>query len=118
MYTIKTDSPPIAFDISTSSTSYALGMNDGSIIVRSQVVEEPGEEKTEDDLEGIVINTETKSTKVSKSYKYFYRGAYMKAKEDEIKVLLSTICYHISLSIFPLPYSLITLPNSPPIQRN
>ncbi len=88
MYTIKTESPPIAFDISSNSTAYALGTNDGSLIVRSlENAAEPGTEaEGDEDFGGIIINTETKSTKVSKNYRYFYRGAYVKAREDEIKV--------------------------------
>ncbi len=43
-------------------------------------------ETENDDLDGIIVNTESASTKVSKGYRYFYRGAYVKAKEDEIKV--------------------------------
>jgi hypothetical protein len=91
LYSIKTESPPIAFDISNDSSAYALGTNDGSIIIRALVVEESkteAEAEDDDDMNGIIINTESKSTKVSKNYKYFYRGAYVKAKEDEIKVLI------------------------------
>jgi len=73
-----------------------MGLNTGEIIVRS--FQEPKEEEQtgaqgDEEFGGIIINTETPSTKVTKNYKYFYRGAYVKAKDDEIKVFFS---FHIT----------------------
>ena len=79
------ESAPIAFDIAENSSAYAIGTNNGEIVVRTLKIEE--EEKIDDNLEGIVLSIENNENRsISKNYKYFYRGAYVKAKEDEIKV--------------------------------
>lgn len=78
------ESPPIAFDIAKNSSAYAVGTNNGEIVVRTFQQEE---EKNEDELEGIILNIENNEGRsTSKNYKYFYRGAYTKASSDEIKV--------------------------------
>ena len=79
------ESAPIAFDIAENSSAYEVGTNNGEIVVRTLKIEE--EEKIDDNLEGIVLSIENNENRsISKNYKYFYRGAYVKAKEDEIKV--------------------------------
>jgi len=78
------ESPPIAFDIARNSSVYAVGTNNGEIIVRTLKIEE---ESNEEELEGVILNIENNENRqTSKNYKYFYRGAYIKAEQDEIKV--------------------------------
>jgi hypothetical protein len=83
LYSLKVESPPLALDIARDSSAYAFGTNDGSVVVRTY--QQPMEHEAEDSSK-LLVNTEVPPPQKGKSYRYFYRGAYVKAKEDEVKV--------------------------------
>ena len=82
-YKIKVPSEIFAMDFSADGNHFALGLNDGSLIIKSKsiekVVEVDEEQKIFDALEPELIST-------SKNYKYFFRGQYVvRADPDDIQ---------------------------------
>ena len=73
-YKIKLPSEVFALDVSSDGNHLALGLNDGSIIVKSKEMEQ--DEKEVDEEEKMLKMFEPTMVSTSKNYKYFYRGQY------------------------------------------
>lgn len=85
VYTVKLPSEILSFDISSNGENYALGLLNGTLLVRSKkfTVEE-GEEQDLDPeqmMHKLISSDQLVST--SKGYKHFYRGQYGKATETD-----------------------------------
>jgi len=98
VYSIKTPSEVVNFDISPDGYHYALGLNDTSLIIRSKkdLMEK------EEDLEEKMYKLEQNLQSTSKPYKYFFRGQYVKPSAEDItlsepskKVKLSQFDKHL-----------------------
>ena len=82
-YKIKLPSEIFGLDFSSDGNHFALGLNDGSLIIKSKLVEQVDEvdeeQKIFDAFEPQLIST-------SKNYKYFFRGQYVvQADPDDIR---------------------------------
>jgi len=58
--------------ISKDSNHYSVGLNDGSLIIKSKLLEEGEDIDEEQELFNKILQPSFKQT--SKNYKYFYRG--------------------------------------------
>jgi hypothetical protein len=74
-YKIKVPSEIFAFDNSYDGNHFALGLNDGTLIIKSKMLEELEEIDEEQKLFDEILKPTYKSS--SKNYKYFYRGQYV-----------------------------------------
>ena len=83
-YKIKLPSEIFAFDFSSDGNHYAMGLNDGSIIIKSKHLDDIVEQDEEEKLMTMMPNY--KST--SKSYKYFYRGQYVMPDSEDLLATL------------------------------
>lgn len=87
MYTIKLPSEILSFDISSDGQNYALGLINGTLLVRSKKFTKEDDEDEDADIEAdkvmdkILARDQLEST--SKGYKYFYRGQYGKVNETD-----------------------------------
>jgi len=87
MYTIKLPSEILSFDMSSDGQNYALGLINGTLLVRSKKFTKEDEEDEDADIEAdkvmdkILARDQLEST--SKGYKYFYRGQYGKVNETD-----------------------------------
>lgn len=87
MYTIKLPSEILSFDISSDGQNYALGLINGTLLVRSKKFTKEDDEEEDADIEAdkvmdkILARDQLEST--SKGYKYFYRGQYGKVNETD-----------------------------------
>ena len=83
-YKIKVPSEIFALDFSSDGNHFSMGLSDGSLLIKSKMLEPAEEVKTDeqrmfDQFEPTMIST-------SKNYKYFYRGQYLvTADPDDIK---------------------------------
>lgn len=72
-YKLKVPSEVYSFDFSYDGNHYALGLNDGTMIIKSKMLETiEDDEDHERKLIDQILQPTYKST--SKNYKYFYRG--------------------------------------------
>ena len=85
MYTVKLPSEILSFDISSNGENYAIGLLNGTLLVRSKKFTKEEDEQEELDAEELIHKILAKDTLVqtSKSYKYFYRGQYVKEEETD-----------------------------------
>ena len=67
--------------VSQDGNHYALGLNDGSLIVRSKQLEEAAVDE-EQELFSRILQPTMKAT--SKNYKYFFRGQYVTPSIDDL----------------------------------
>lgn len=83
-YKIKVPSEIFAFDFSADGNHFALGLNDGSLIIKSKSIEK--EEEEVDAEQKLFDSFEPKLISTSKNYKYFFRGQYVvQADPDDIR---------------------------------
>ena len=80
-YKIKVPSEVFALDFSADGNHFAMGLSDGSLAIKSKLLEPVEAVKTEeqklfDQFEPTMIST-------SKNYKYFFRGQYMLTADPE-----------------------------------
>ena len=71
-YRIKLASELFSLDMSSDGNHLALGLNDGSLIIKSKKLEKALEDVDEE--EKIIKMFEPTLVSKSKNYKYFYRG--------------------------------------------
>ena len=72
-----------AFDFSADGNHFALGLNDGSLLIKSKLIEKSGDEVDEE--QKLMNAFEPQMISSSKNYKYFYRGQYVvRADPDDI----------------------------------
>lgn len=64
-----------AMDVSADGNHFVVGLNDGSLVVKSKLIEI--DEKDVDEEEKIMKMFEPTFNSTSKNYKYFYRGQYV-----------------------------------------
>lgn len=81
-YKLKVPSEIYAMDISTDGNHYAMGLNDGTLIIKSKLLETVEEIDEEQKYMLMALQPTFKST--SKNYKYFYRGQYVDPDADDI----------------------------------
>lgn len=84
MYTVKLPSEVLSFDISSDGENYALGLLNGTLLVRSKKFTKEDEEEDldpEEVLNKIISKDELVQT--SKGYKHFYRGQYGKQADTD-----------------------------------
>jgi hypothetical protein len=65
----------LALDVSSDGNHLALGLNDGSLIIKSKRLEQAEEELDEEAK--MMKMFEPQIVSKSKNYKYFYRGQYI-----------------------------------------
>lgn len=79
-YKIKIPSELFALDCSRDGNHFALGLNDGSLIIKSKQLE-----KIEDkDEEEKLLSFEPVYKATSKNYRYFYRGQYIQPEKEDL----------------------------------
>jgi U3 small nucleolar RNA-associated protein 15 len=86
-YTMKLPSEILSFDISSDGQNYALGLLNGTLLVRSKKFTQDGDEELDMEPDQLMNNFLSRDQLVStaKGYKYFYRGQYGKqADTDDI----------------------------------
>lgn len=74
-YRIKLASELFSLDMSSDGNHLALGLNDGSLIIKSKKLEKALEDIDEE--EKMIKMFEPTLVSKSKNYKYFYRGQYV-----------------------------------------
>jgi len=78
MYNIKLPSPLSAFSASVDGNHYAVGMSDGTFLLRTKKFtreyKEDGTEIIDEEERLVQAMAKDHLTKTSKDYKYFYRG--------------------------------------------
>jgi U3 small nucleolar RNA-associated protein 15 len=82
-YKIKLPSEIFALDFSGDGNHFAMGLSDGSLVIKSRMLEAKEEKMTDEQkmlqFEPVMIST-------SKNYKYFFRGQYLvTADPDDIQ---------------------------------
>ena len=83
-YKIKVPSEIFALDFSSDGNHFSMGLSDGSLLIKSKMLEPAEEVKT--DEQRMFDMFEPKMISTSKNYKYFYRGQYLvTADPDDIK---------------------------------
>ena len=83
-YKIKVPSEIFALDFSSDGNHFSMGLSDGSLVVKSKVLD-PLEEKRTDE-QRMFDQFEPKMISTSKNYKYFFRGQYVvTADPDDIQ---------------------------------
>ena len=75
-YKIKLPSEIFALDFSGDGNHFAMGLADGSLVIKSKMLEPLEEKKLIDQFEPKMIST-------SKNYKYFFRGQYLITADPE-----------------------------------
>lgn len=86
-YTMKLPSEVLSFDISSDGQNYALGLLNGTLLVRSKKFTQDEDEDLNLDPEQLMNKflSQDQLISTSKGYKYFYRGQYgKKADTDDI----------------------------------
>jgi hypothetical protein len=73
-------------DFSSDGNHYALGLNDGSVIIKSKHLDDQLENEVDDEQKLMMMMPNYKST--SKSYKYFYRGQYVMPDAEDLLATL------------------------------
>lgn len=68
-------------DFSADGNHFAMGLNDGSLVIRSKMLDTHEEKKTIEDK--MYDAFEPKMISTSKNYKYFFRGQYVVTAEPE-----------------------------------
>lgn len=74
-YKVKVPSEIFAMDFSSDGNHFSMGLSDGSLLIKSKMMEPLEERKTEEQL--MLERFEPKMISTSKNYKYFYRGQYL-----------------------------------------
>lgn len=73
-YKLKVPSELFSLDFSSDGNHYAMALNDGSLIIKSKLLEDT-DENEKDEEEKLIENILKPSfVSTSKNYKYFYRG--------------------------------------------
>ena len=80
-YKIKVPSEVFALDFSADGNHFAMGLADGSLVIKSKMLEPQEESKTEE--QKMFDAFEPKMISTSKNYKYFYRGQYLVTPDAE-----------------------------------
>ena len=80
-YKIKVPSEIFALDFSTDGNHFAMGLADGSLVIKSKMLEPAEEKKTEE--QRLFDAFEPKMISTSKNYKYFFRGQYVVTADAE-----------------------------------
>lgn len=83
-YKVKVPSEIFAFDISSDGNHYSMGLNDGSLIIKSKLIEEVINVDEEEKL----MQLETNFVSTSKNYRYFYRGQYIAPDPEDLQATL------------------------------
>ena len=84
-YKIKVPSEIHALDFSADGNHFAMGLNDGSLVIKSKMLDAHEEKKTAEDI--LLGQFEPKMISTSKNYKYFFRGQYVvTAEADDIQM--------------------------------
>lgn len=80
-YKIKVPSEIFALDFSSDGNHFAMGLADGSLVIKSKLLEAEEENKT---VEQRMFDAfEPKMISTSKNYKYFFRGQYVVTADAE-----------------------------------
>ena len=83
-YKIKVPSEIFALDFSSDGNHFSMGLADGSLVIKSKMLDPIEEIKTHEQRMFDQFEPEMIST--SKNYKYFYRGQYVvTADQDDIQ---------------------------------
>jgi len=80
-YKIKLPSEIFALDFSGDGNHFAMGLADGSLVIKSKMLEPLEERKTEE--QKLLDQFEPKMISTSKNYKYFFRGQYLITADPE-----------------------------------
>lgn len=80
-YKIKLPSEIFALDFSGDGNHFAMGLSDGSLVIKSKMLEPLEERKTEE--QKLIDQFEPKMISTSKNYKYFFRGQYLITADPE-----------------------------------
>ena len=80
-YKIKLPSEIFALDFSGDGNHFAMGLADGSLVIKSKMLEPLEERKTEE--QKLIDQFEPKMISKSKNYKYFFRGQYLITADPE-----------------------------------
>ena len=80
-YKIKLPSEIFALDFSGDGNHFAMGLADGSLVIKSKMLEPLEERKTEE--QKLIDQFEPKMISTSKNYKYFFRGQYLITADPE-----------------------------------
>ncbi|CAI2366443.1 unnamed protein product [Moneuplotes crassus] len=101
MYTVKLPSEVLSFDISSDGQNYALGLVNGTLLIRSKkFTPDEDEEDLDIDPEAMMDKFLSKDhlVQTSKGYKHFYRGQY--TKESGMDDIISKSRKKINLQKF------------------
>jgi len=74
VYKIKVPSEIFAFDVSKDGNHFGMGLNNGSLLLKSKHLLEEVDEKDEEQKFFAQFTGQGDQPKTSKDYKYFYRG--------------------------------------------
>ena len=80
-YKIKVPSEIFALDFSADGNHFAMGLSDGSLVIRSKLLEPVEEHKTME--QRMFDQFEPQMISTSKNYKYFFRGQYVVTADPE-----------------------------------
>eukprot|EP00347_Sterkiella_histriomuscorum_P009274 403341835 len=80
-YKIKVPSEIFCMDISADGNHFSMGLNTGSLIIKSKLIEELDQE---DEEEKLMKSFQPSFQSKSKNYKYFYRGQYVTPSLDDM----------------------------------
>ena len=80
-YKIKLPSEIFALDFSGDGNHFAMGLADGSLVIKSKMLEPLEERKSEE--QKLIDQFEPKMISTSKNYKYFFRGQYLITADPE-----------------------------------
>ena len=80
-YKIKVPSEIFAFDFSGDGNHFSMGLADGSLVIKSKMLDPIEEKKT--DEQRLLDMFEPKMISTSKNYKYFFRGQYVVTADAE-----------------------------------
>ena len=85
VYTVKLPSEILSFDISSNGENYAIGLLNGTLLVRSRKFTKEDEEQEDLNPEEMINKVLSKDhlAQTSKGYKYFYRGQYVKQEDTD-----------------------------------
>lgn len=73
-YKIKVPSEIFGLDFSADGNHFAMGLADGSLVIKSKMLESEGDLRTAE--QKLFDQFEPKMISTSKNYKYFFRGQY------------------------------------------
>ena len=80
-YKIKVPSEIMALDFSSDGNHFGMGLADGSIVVKSKMLDALEEKRTQE--QRMFDQFEPKMISTSKNYKYFFRGQYVVTADPE-----------------------------------